>query len=531
MGKYARVGDRAESTPHLLDPAGTKLGGMTISASAPASSAVLAVEHRRDRCPSRARVLMTMRADPSLRLHRRQYRVNLQALSPVWWEFNIGAEARLGVALAARCFRLSEAERLQVTRLSSSRRVNGSDRHQHGRASTDLAVLYSQTAEEAGAERADGHAPELRPAGSEEMRSTSARSPTRCISPSLFRTPAAPPIPASLVGRSPRKSERVRYIKVESTPLPQQVAEAVDQAGDLLTVFGGPAAITSLRAEAAARRDQCELQPPEAFVEVWSRCHRGGRTGCARRLRPGDPPVNRIAARGWSPSYHTHKEVLRRRGVIKREGPRPSRPWTSQTSQELQVVIDELYGGAGEERNGFLAGNAKERKKRKGERAWLEAMPSPRRFRTFALSRFPARKSLHPESPLKRRTMKIVDLQVIPFRVPRGRSTTAAAPGEPMAVQTLTGCSRMRASRVLSRRAWPRRPRRANGRRAALMEGHIRSLVVGQNPFDRERFWHWLWAPTSQRTCSACSTWRLWDLQGRAFGVPVHKLLGGCRDG
>src|SRR5918999_994638 len=22
----------------------------------------------------------------------------------------------------------------------------------------------------------------------------------------------------------------------------------------------------------------------------------------------------------------------------------------------------------------------------------------------------------------------------------------------------------------------------------------------------------------------------LWDLQGRAFGVPVHKLLGGCRD-
>jgi L-alanine-DL-glutamate epimerase-like enolase superfamily enzyme len=55
-------------------------------------------------------------------------------------------------------------------------------------------------------------------------------------------------------------------------------------------------------------------------------------------------------------------------------------------------------------------------------------------------------------------------------------------------------------------------------------------LILGHDPFDREKFWHWLWVANVAENLISVLDMALWDLQARAFGVPVYKLLGGCRD-
>jgi L-alanine-DL-glutamate epimerase-like enolase superfamily enzyme len=60
--------------------------------------------------------------------------------------------------------------------------------------------------------------------------------------------------------------------------------------------------------------------------------------------------------------------------------------------------------------------------------------------------------------------------------------------------------------------------------------GRARSLLIGEDPFDREKFWRYLWVSNTPEPILSVIDNALWDLQGRALGVPVHKLLGGCRD-
>jgi L-alanine-DL-glutamate epimerase-like enolase superfamily enzyme len=63
----------------------------------------------------------------------------------------------------------------------------------------------------------------------------------------------------------------------------------------------------------------------------------------------------------------------------------------------------------------------------------------------------------------------------------------------------------------------------------------VKPLLVGEDPFDREKIWRHLNA--MQRGNRAALTDRiigvvdqaLWDLAGRALDLPVHKLLGGYR--
>ena len=56
----------------------------------------------------------------------------------------------------------------------------------------------------------------------------------------------------------------------------------------------------------------------------------------------------------------------------------------------------------------------------------------------------------------------------------------------------------------------------------------IASVVIARMPGNS--FWHWLWTANLPENVISVLDMALWDLQGRAFGVPIHKLLGGCRD-
>jgi 4-hydroxy-tetrahydrodipicolinate synthase len=137
-------------------------------------------------------------------------------------------------------------------------------------------------------------------------------------------------------------------MKVESSPPPVRVGEAVAQAGDRLTIFGGAGGnyfIEELRRGSQGTMPSCSQ--PEAFVAVWDRFQSGDERGARAVFEAKITPVNRIAGQGWGAFYHTHKEILRRRGVIRCARVRgPVAPLDEQTLRELTVVIDELYGHA-----------------------------------------------------------------------------------------------------------------------------------------------------------------------------------------
>jgi L-alanine-DL-glutamate epimerase-like enolase superfamily enzyme len=69
------------------------------------------------------------------------------------------------------------------------------------------------------------------------------------------------------------------------------------------------------------------------------------------------------------------------------------------------------------------------------------------------------------------------------------------------------------------------------GASADEVEGLVKPLLVGENPLDRERLWHWMMKHVGfPEGLVGNIDGALWDLLGRMAGVPVAKLLGGARE-
>ena len=66
---------------------------------------------------------------------------------------------------------------------------------------------------------------------------------------------------------------------------------------------------------------------------------------------------------------------------------------------------------------------------------------------------------------------------------------------------------------------------------ASLMH-FLKPMVMGQDPLDRERLWHALWSRSRNTTLRAIGAVdvALWDIGGKAAGMPIHKLLGSYRE-
>src|SRR3954465_12575891 len=63
----------------------------------------------------------------------------------------------------------------------------------------------------------------------------------------------------------------------------------------------------------------------------------------------------------------------------------------------------------------------------------------------------------------------------------------------------------------------------------------LRAILVGENPLDHERLWQTMYRRTMYFgrkavgiTAMAAVDGALWDLKGKVFGQPIHRLLAGA---
>lgn len=127
--------------------------------------------------------------------------------------------------------------------------------------------------------------------------------------------------------------------------------------------------------------------------------------------------------------------------------------------------------------------------------------------------------------------MKIVDLQVIPFRFKQRSFHNGQLLPEVETTQTLTKIITDEGAEgyYFGGRSHGDLDGLSAEQREALTK-RFKPMLVGQDPFDRERFWHWLWVANVDENLLSVIDLVLWDLQARAFNLPLYKLLGGCRD-
>jgi dihydrodipicolinate synthase/N-acetylneuraminate lyase len=249
----------------------------------------------------------------------------------------------IGLALGSEILKLTEPERTQLISVVVD--------EVHGRVpvvvntgaqASFTAALYSRQAEDLGASAVMCLPPSLSSA-------TETRAYFKTISdavrvPVFIQDTQTTPVPATQIRLIAEQSERVRYAKVESPPQPLQVLQTVRQAGSLVTVFGG-AGGTYLIEE--LRRGAVGTMPwptqPREFVQIWNAWETGDEAA-ARAIHEREiVPLARLATTGVRLGHTIHKELLRRRGIIRRADVRaPSDPLDELTARELDDVCDRL---------------------------------------------------------------------------------------------------------------------------------------------------------------------------------------------
>jgi dihydrodipicolinate synthase/N-acetylneuraminate lyase len=214
-----------------------------------------------------------------------------------------------------------------------------------GAGGTDLAVFYSRTAEDAGADALMIIPPAFLPAGPDEVIDYYRAISAAVSIPIFLQDIPAAPVPPGLARRIAETAGNVRYIKVETLPVTAKVAEMVNAVGNALTVFGGAGGsyfIEELRRGSLGTMPFCSQ--PAAFVEVWDLFHVGNERGARAAFDRAIMPVNRLAAQGGDVFYHVHKELLVRQGVIKTAKVRgPTVPIDAITRREIDELVSEMY--------------------------------------------------------------------------------------------------------------------------------------------------------------------------------------------
>jgi 4-hydroxy-tetrahydrodipicolinate synthase len=265
-------------------------------------------------------------------------------------EFNIaGGVHGLGVALGSEIFKLNEAERAQVTRAAVAATAGRVPMVINtGAAGTDLAVFYSRNAEAAGADALMVIPPSFMPAGPDEILAYYQAIDRAVGIPIVLQDVPQAPIPPGLALRIAETCPNVKYIKVETLPVPGKVAAMAAAAGERLTIFGGAGGgyfIEEMRRGSLGTMPFCS-QPAE-FVAIWDAMRRGDEAEARRIFDAGVAAVLRLGAQGGDIFYALHKQLLMRMGVIRTAHVRgPTTPIDPVTAEEIARMITQMVPDA-----------------------------------------------------------------------------------------------------------------------------------------------------------------------------------------
>jgi 4-hydroxy-tetrahydrodipicolinate synthase len=249
----------------------------------------------------------------------------------------------VGLALGSEILKLTEAERSQVIKVVVEQ-VRGRIPVvvNTGAQASVTAAVYSRQAEDLGASAVMCLPPA--PASATEMRSYFAAISDAVGVPVFIQDTLTNAVPAALMRQIADDTEHVRYAKVESPPQPAQVAAAVEAAGSRLAIFGG-AGGTFLLDE--LRRGAVGTMPwpsqPHAFVQIWQRWQAGDERGAREVHEREIVPLALLTIAGLRLGHTVHKELLRRRSVIRSARVRaPSDPLDPQTQRDFDELCERL---------------------------------------------------------------------------------------------------------------------------------------------------------------------------------------------
>lgn len=259
-------------------------------------------------------------------------------------DYNIGAGIHgLGIALGSEITKFTEAERRQVIRSVVDEARGRVPIVVNTSAAANIpAISYSREAEELGA-AAVMCTPPAGATGSEMRQYFKAISDAVRV-PIFIQDIATAHVSAGLTRQIAEESERVRYSKVESSPPAAMVYQAVKAGDGLVTIFGG-AAGTFLIEE--LRRGSQGTMPwpstPHAFVRVWEQWQAGDAAEARETFEREIHPLVHASSTGLRLGHQIHKEVLRRRGIIRTAIVRgPADPLDDLTLRELDEVCAQL---------------------------------------------------------------------------------------------------------------------------------------------------------------------------------------------
>lgn len=266
-----------------------------------------------------------------------QGRIDVDSLQQLV-EFTIGAGVHaLGIALGSEVYKFTEAERELVIRQAIKKTagrvpvvVNT------GAAATDLAVLYSRQAQEWGAGTVMCTPPGIGFSAGETLAYFQAVSDAVSL-PVIIQDTNATPVSGAMIRTICEQCEHVGYAKVESSPQPNHVYEAVQAGGDQVAIIGGAAGQFLME---ELRRGSIGTMPwpslPGPFVAVWNLWQSGDHAAARAAFERTIAPLLRVPALSLGAGHQLHKEVLRRQGVISTSYVRrPSEPLDPITLEEL----------------------------------------------------------------------------------------------------------------------------------------------------------------------------------------------------
>ena len=245
-----------------------------------------------------------------------------------------------GIAYATEIPKLTEAERMQVAKIVIERSAGRVPVVvTTGAPATAVAVEYSRQAADLGADAIMS----LPPTGaSTEQHRAYFKALSDAVDIPIFFLEAGDALGGPLMRQIAEESKNLRYAKVESSPAPHKVGEAVECGAELITVMGGASGMHLIE---ELRRGSQGTMPwpslPHAFAKVWRLWQTGDEDAAYQTWANEILPVIRIGGL-------VHKEILYRQGVIatpRFREPTPAMPLDETTQREFEQVCERLCIG------------------------------------------------------------------------------------------------------------------------------------------------------------------------------------------